>query len=105
MKLAFLEPHAGHPGVLIEISKDFEVIKKNTCLIKRNGFVDDDIKSKKIDYSGICSYSALNQMFLIVSDKAKRLFLYDWEKDTVIQSFSLGYEKGGDTEKLLKLKA
>ena len=92
----------GPPGVLMEISKDLEVIKNHRLLDKKNGFNDDDIKGKKIDYSGICIYPSSSQIFWIVSDKAKRLFLYDWEKDKVIKSFPLAYTKNGEDREIKK---
>ncbi len=90
------------PGILIEISNDLEAIKSHRFLEEKNGFDDDDIKGKKIDYSGICFYSSTGQIFLIVSDKAKRLFLYDWEKDKVIKSFPLAYTKKGKGREIKK---
>ena len=83
------------PGILIKISKDLRRIKDHKCLGKENGFGDDDTKVKKIDYSGIC-YDPSRHCFWIVSDTAKRLFLYSWEDNKVFQSFALGYEEGGD---------
>lgn len=56
----------GPPGLLIEISNNLEEIISHRILDKKNGFDDDNIKGKKIDYSGICFYSVSNQIFWIV---------------------------------------
>ena len=90
------------PGLLVEISNDLEIIKCHKRLNEKNGFVDDDIKNKKIDYSGICLYSTSSKIFLIVSDKAKRVFLYDLDKDKVLKSFSLAYTKNGEYREIIK---
>ena len=92
----------GPPGILIEISNNLGEIISHRILDEKSGFTDDDIKGKKIDYSGICLYSVSDQIFWIVSDKAKRIFLYDWEKDKVIKSFPLAYTKNGKAREIKK---
>ena len=91
----------GDPGLLIKISQDLTKIKDYKKLGNKNGFSDDQIKSKRIDYSGIC-YDSSRQGFWIVSDRAKRLFLYSWKKDRVLQSFALGYQQDGEYRKIEK---
>jgi uncharacterized protein YjiK len=92
----------GPPGLLINISNNLEKIVSHRILNEKKGFDDDDIKGKKIDYSGICFFSASNQIFWIVSDKAKRIFLYDWGQDKVIKSFPLAYSKNGKEREIRK---
>jgi len=92
----------GPPGLLIKISSNLEEILSHRILDEKIGFEDNDIKGKKIDYSGICFYSASNQIFWIVSDRAKRIFLYDWGKEKVIKSFPLAYTKNGEAREIKK---
>jgi len=63
----------------------------------RNGFVDDEVKPHKVDYSGIC-YDPTRAAFWIVSDKAKRVYLYDPREDRVVQSAALGFAKDGKSK-------
>ena len=91
----------GKPGLLIKISQDLTKIKDYKKLSDKNGFSDDQIKSKQIDYSGIC-YDPSRHCFWIVSDRAKRLFLYSWKKNRVLQSFALGYQQNGEYRKIEK---
>ena len=91
----------GDPGLLIKISQDLTKIKDYKKLSDKNGFFDDQIKSKQIDYSGLC-YDPSRHCFWIVSDRAKRLFLYSWEKDQVLQSFALGYQQDGEYREVEK---
>jgi len=92
----------GPPGLLIKISNNLEKIISHRILDEKKGFDDDEIKARKIDYSGLCFYSTSNQIFWIVSDKSKRIFLYDWEKDKVIKSFPLAYSKNGKEREIEK---
>ncbi len=89
------------PGLIIEISKDLGSILNVRVLDAVNGFTDDDIKADKIDFSGL-QYDPTRSSFWIVSDRAKRLFLYDLERDQVIQSATLGYEKDGEFREIEK---
>ncbi|MGI9489658.1 MAG: SdiA-regulated domain-containing protein [Geminicoccaceae bacterium] len=89
------------PGLIIEISKDLESILGMRVLDAINGFADDDVDADEIDFSGL-QYDPARSSFWIVSDRAKRLFLYDWEHDQVIQSATLGYEKDGKFREIEK---
>lgn len=91
----------GYPGLLIKISLDLQKIIEFKILDKNNNFLDDEIESSKIDYSGIC-YDSLRDCFWIVSDKAKRLFLYSWLNNQVIVSFPLDYEENGNKKQIQK---
>jgi uncharacterized protein YjiK len=91
----------GEPGLIIEISKDLGSILGSHVLDATNGFVDDEVDEDTIDFSGI-QYDAVRSQFWIVSDKAKRLFLYDWDQNQVIQSAALGYEKDGEFREIKK---
>lgn len=85
--------------MLIKISKDLITIKDHKRLCKKNGFRDDDTKTKKMDFSGIC-YDCSRDCFWIVSDISKRLYLYSCEADKVLQSFALGYEEDGNYQEV-----
>ncbi|MDJ0726222.1 MAG: SdiA-regulated domain-containing protein [Prochloraceae cyanobacterium] len=91
----------GNPGLLIEISADLNSIISYELLNEQNGFYDNKLSSEEIDFSGIC-YDLLRNCFWLVSDRAKRLFLYNWEIKNVIQSFKLGYSQKGEYRKIKK---
>ena len=91
----------GDPGLLIKISSDLHKIKGYKQLSVRNGFSDESIKSKHLDYSGLC-YDPSRHCFWIVSDRAQRLFLYSWKQDQVLQSFALGYQQDGEYREIEK---
>ena len=91
----------GEPGLLIELSKDLGSILDARVLDAANGFVDDDVDDREIDFSGI-QYDDRRSLFWIVSDKARRLFLYDWDRNQVIQSAALGFEKDGAFQEIEK---
>ena len=91
----------GHPGVLIEVSSDLQTIQRHKLLNDENGFFDIEVTGDQIDFSGIC-YDARRDRFWIVSDKAERLYMYDWKENTVIQSFRLGYGKDGEYREIEK---
>ena len=91
----------GEPGLMIEVSQDLGSILGAHVLDAASGFVDDDVDGAEIDFSGI-QYDGTRSLFWIVSDKAKRLFLYDWDRDQVIQSAALGYEKDGEFREIEK---
>ena len=91
----------GLPGLLVEVSSDLKAILSHRLLNEENGFRDNDVTGDKLDFSGIC-YDQSRDRFWIVSDKAKRLFLYDWRGNKVIESFTLGYSKNGEYEKIKK---
>ena len=57
----------------------------------------------EIDYSGLC-YDSERKAIWIVSDKARRLFLYDWGTDRVIDSAPLGYSVDGDFKEVEKVE-
>jgi uncharacterized protein YjiK len=86
---------------MIEISKDLESILGAHVLDATNGFVDDELDGAEIDFSGI-EYDTTRSMFWIVSDRAKRLFLYDWDSNLVIQSAALGFEDDGEFREIEK---
>lgn len=90
-----------NPGLMIEISKDLGSILGAHVLDPTKGFVDDDVDGGEIDFSGL-QYDSTRSLFWIVSDEAKRLYLYDWDQDQVIQSAALGYEKDGEFQEIEK---
>ena len=91
----------GEPGMLIEIAEGLEAILDHKLLGHAAGFADDDEAPEDIDYSGI-QYSGDGLRFWIVSDKARRLFLYDWERNEVIQSAPLGFAKNEEYREVEK---
>ena len=91
----------GKPGVLIEVSSDLEEILGYRLLNEDNGFRDNARPVHEIDYSGLC-YDSERKAIWIVSDKARRLFLYDWGADRVIYSAPLGYSVDGDYKEVEK---
>ena len=91
----------GIPGLLVEISPDLETIQGHILLTNENGFIDDEAVGDKLDFSGI-AYDQNRKHFWIVSDKGQRLFLYDWQQNQVIQSFTLGYGTNGEYKEIKK---
>lgn len=90
----------GDPGLIIELDPSMKRILNHKHLGAASGFADDDKNSSKIDYSGIQHDEG--SRFWIVSDKAKRLFHYDWFANVVIQSAALGYSKDGEYREIDK---
>ena len=68
----------GDPGLLIEVSSDPQKIRSHQVLNEDNGFRDPEVGAEDLDFSDIC-YDQSRNCFWIISDKAKRLFLYDWK--------------------------
>lgn len=93
----------GEPGLLIELSPDLERILNHQLLGQANGFHDNDLDEKELDYSGI-TYDPSRACFWIVSDKARRLFLYDWTSNQVAESFPLTYRLDGKTHEIVKVE-
>jgi uncharacterized protein YjiK len=91
----------GDPGLLIEVSRDLGSILGARVLDRSLGFADDDVQGAKIDFSDV-QYDTARSVFWIVSDKARRLFLYDWARNRVIQSATLGFGKGGKYREIKK---
>lgn len=91
----------GVPGLLMEISSDLKTIRSHILLTHENGFIDNEVVGDDLDFSGIC-YDQKRKLFLIVSDKGRRLFVYDRERNIVIQSFALGYSTKGDYQEIKK---
>ncbi len=88
----------GDPGLLVEVSSDLHKIRSHQLLNDDNGFRDTDVDADDLDFSDLC-YDQRRDRFWIISDKARRLFLYDWKGNQVIQSSTLGYgENGGYRE-------
>ncbi len=84
----------GGPGLFLEVSPDLEKLVEYRKLTKKRGFRDNNVKSKDIDYSGI-SYDPTRKAFWIVSDKAKRIYLYSRERDKVLFNRALKYMESG----------
>lgn len=82
------------PGMLIAVSLDLDQISTIDVLSKCNGFTVDEMKSKHIHFSGMC-YDASRDLFWIVSDKAKCVFLFDRRQGSVVQTLPLEKKKPG----------
>ncbi|MEO0424847.1 MAG: SdiA-regulated domain-containing protein [Pseudomonadota bacterium] len=91
----------GSPGLLIEISADLAAVCSHTSLGETNGFVDDDVAGDRLDFSGLC-YDTTRRAFWIVSDRARRVFLYDPAAGRVLHSAPLGYAKNGQYRQISK---
>lgn len=91
----------GEPGLLLELTASLDQILEHRLLSADNGFVDDDTSSEKLDFSGLF-YDATDDLFWIVSDQGQRLFLYDWQSDSVVQSVPLRYERNGKPHEIEK---
>ncbi len=91
----------GSPGLLIEIDADLHSVRGHTRLDTKNGFVDDDLRGDRVDFSGVC-YDLTRRAFWIVSDRARRIFLYDGAGDRVLHSAPLGYAKHGEYRQVAK---
>jgi len=84
------------PGLLIAITSKLDRITAVDRLDERNGFTADNVKSKKLDFSGMC-YDATRDLLWIVSDKAERVYTFDRRQGCVIQSFALKNGQTGDS--------
>lgn len=91
----------GNPGLLIEVSSDLKTIQSHQVLNEENGFCDTEVADDEIDFSDLC-YDQSRDRFWIISDKAQRLFLYDWKENKVMQSSKLGYGKDGEYQEIEK---
>ena len=89
------------PGLLVEVSSDLQTILNHQVLNDKNGFCDSEVGPDTLDFSDIC-YDQSRDRFWIVSDKARRLFLYDWNDNKVIQSATLGYGINGEYREIKK---
>lgn len=89
------------PGLLMEVSSDLRTIQGHKLLNEENGFRDTEVSADEIDFSDLCYDRSLDH-FWIISDVAKRLFLYDWKENSVIQSAKLGYGKDGEYQEIEK---
>ena len=84
----------GNPGLLIEVTADLKQIKRYHLLNEENGFCDPKVAADDLDFSGLC-YDQSRDCFWVISDKGQRWFLYDWNRNQVIQSAKLEYERKG----------
>ena len=89
----------GKPGLLVEVEPNLKTIRRHRELGPRNGFINPDDKCKEPDYSGI-AYDRSRKAFWIVSDRAKRVYLYDAVADRVLDSEPLTYRKNGKRKRL-----
>ncbi|WP_191964863.1 SdiA-regulated domain-containing protein [Synechococcus sp. RSCCF101] len=85
----------GQPRLMLEIAPDLSAIRHVRRLGPGQGFVDSVISDAELDLSGLCHQPG-GDRFWIISDRASRLFLYDWQNDAVIQSALLAYGRRGE---------
>ena len=91
----------GFPGLLVEVESDLKTIQSHQLLNEENGFRDPEIGGDQLDFSDIC-YDPNRDRFWIISDQARRLFLYDWKSNKVLQSAKLSYGKDGKYREIKK---
>lgn len=91
----------GQPGLLIEVTADLQTIVSHRLLDADQGFVDSELDPEAIDFSDLC-YDRRRDCLWIISDKARRLFLYDWRCGRVLQSCRLAYGDQGDYREINK---
>ena len=82
------------PGLLIEVSSDLKEIRSHTVLTEDEGFVDPEGRAGTVDYSGLC-HDPTRKALWILSDRAKRLYLYCRKEGRVRHSAPLGYGRNG----------
>lgn len=90
----------GEPGLLIETNTQLTAIIGHTRLGRSNGFADPDGR-RSVDFSDIC-HDTQRDAFWIVSDKARRAFLYSKHEDQVLSSAPLAYAKGNTRRRVKK---
>lgn len=90
-----------NPGLLIEISSDLKAIRSHQLLDEQNGFSDTEVAADEIDFSDIC-YDHSRDQYWIISDKARRIFLYSGLHNKVMKSAKLSYGKGGEYREIEK---
>lgn len=88
LRSEFLVLKESQPGLLIALSDQLDRIVSTELLDRDRGFTDDDLSSGKIDYSGIC-YDSRRDLFWIVSDEARRVYLFDRRRGRALSSFPL----------------
>ena len=81
------------PRLLLELSADLGEILRATELTPALGFVDDDQSDRHLDVSGLAVDGPTGCLW-IVSDRGRRLFLFDPAGTGPAQSFALGWLDG-----------
>ena len=81
------------PGLLIELDPSLTTILSATELQASQGFIQPELKSNKLDFSGL-SYDSRNDTLWIASDQGQCLFQYDWTSDAVLQRLDLTISSG-----------
>lgn len=95
----FLLLKEAKPGLLISVTSNLKEIVDVEELNESNGFVIEGVDSPKLDFSGMC-YDAVHDLLWIVSDEAKRVYTFDRQRRSVIQSFAL--QNGSSNRKIRK---
>ena len=89
------------PGLLIELDPSLTTILPSTLLQTSQGFHHPDVKSDKLDFSGL-SYDRSSDTLWIASDKGQCLFQYDLSRDAVLQRVDLTISSDGNERKVRK---
>jgi uncharacterized protein YjiK len=84
----FLLLKESEPGLLIAVSDQMDRIVSVDLLDRTHGFSDNDRADRKLDFSGI-GYDSLRDLFWIVSDEARRVYLFDRRRGRAVASFPL----------------
>ena len=80
----------GKPALLLEVAPDATRLTGYHEITDRRGFTDDDLEASAIDCSGICFDSTRSALW-IISDKARRIYLYSRDRDEVLFDTALRY--------------
>ncbi|MEM7443029.1 MAG: SdiA-regulated domain-containing protein [Pseudomonadota bacterium] len=91
----------GEPGLLIEIDADLTGILGHAALDDFDGFTRFAKAGERVDYSDIC-YDSSRGLYWVVSDKAKRVYHFDFQARRVVWSAPLSYAKKGEYREIEK---
>ncbi|MCA8909205.1 MAG: SdiA-regulated domain-containing protein [Rhodospirillaceae bacterium] len=91
----------GNPGLLIEVASNLKEIRGHTVLGAHNGFTAPGLDPGRMDFSDIAA-DATRAAFWIVSDLARRLYLYAPGEDRVLHSAPLTHLRKGTVREVEK---
>lgn len=91
----------GPPGLLIEVAPTLTDIRGHRVLGADNGFTTPGPGAGQIDVSDIAA-DPTRGAFWIVSDTARRLYLYGPDEDRVLHSAPLTYVRKGEVREVAK---
>lgn len=91
----------GRPRLLMEVAPALDRILGSWELSRETGFRDPGTSDRKLDVSDLCFDSARGTLWLL-SDRGRRLFLYDLDGTRVVRSFPLAYHEDGEAREIRK---